>query len=126
MRKLTTALLISALAAPGVALAAGDEITMQVIDGESPDAVTRQIELPDAVSDEARTRSADGLETANQSRQRNRKRVREMEHENDQARRERRQEMHEQQQQMQRQQREMQMQQQEMQDGMQMQRHQGG
>lgn len=117
MKKFTSTLLALSLSVPGLALAADDEITMQVIDGDTPEAVAQQIELPEAPPEQARTRSAAGVETANQSRERNRNRVREAEQENEEALRERRREMHEQRQQMQEQRQEMQQQMMEQQDG---------
>jgi len=123
MKKSTNTILALALAVPGLAAAAGDadEITMQVIEGDTPETVTRQIELPEAASDEARTQSADGMETASQNRERNRhrNRNREMEQETEEAVRERRREMHEQRQQIQEQQRQMQEQQRQMQQQLQ-------
>lgn len=107
MKKFTSTLLALTLSVPGLALAADDEITMQVIDGETPEAVAQQIELPETTSEQARTRSAEGVETANQSRERNRHRVRETEQENEEALQEQRREMHEQRQQMQEQRQEM-------------------
>lgn len=52
----------------GVALAQDAEITMQVIEGELPEAVTRQIVLPPDADPQAVQDSAFGLSTANEAR----------------------------------------------------------
>lgn len=109
MKKLTSTVLACALAAPGFALAADetDDITMEVIEGETPEAVTQQIELPESASEEGATNAAAGIESANQAREQ----AREMASENVEAAMERRREMQEQQQQIREQREEMQEQQ---------------
>jgi hypothetical protein len=56
--------------ATGAVLAQDAEITMQVIEGELPEAVTRQIVLPPEADAQAVDDSAFGLSTANEARKR--------------------------------------------------------
>lgn len=61
---------------PGIAAAQLNDVTMEVVEGENAAAVNNQIRLPEAASDRARERSAQGIETANQARERTRERDR--------------------------------------------------
>lgn len=63
---------LSLLASP--AIAQDEEITIDVLDQEDalPEQVTSEIRLPDAASDQARESAAEGLDTANEARDKHR------------------------------------------------------
>ncbi|WP_303905344.1 hypothetical protein [Thiohalomonas denitrificans] len=84
---LVSAIMIGGLIAPvaGAFAEDVDDVTMQVVGPEAtPDAVTQRIELPAQVREQARKSATDGLETANQQRERNQERLRTNREENEQ------------------------------------------
>lgn len=106
MKKLV--LILAAVLALPFASAFADEledITMQVVDGDTPDAVLKKIELPTPVQERARAKSA-GEATANQVRVRSQERHRVTQEESE-ALQAQHQEMHEYREQTQEQRREM-------------------
>jgi hypothetical protein len=68
-------IIVLGMALPPVAMASpDDDITIRMLDADedATQAVTSQIELPEAASDEAREHAEDGLKAANRNRNRNR------------------------------------------------------
>ncbi|WP_139349914.1 hypothetical protein [Thioalkalivibrio denitrificans] len=72
LRYLAAGLFVVVLAAGTAQAQEDDEVTIRVIppDMELPEAVTREIVLPETASDQARESAAFGLDTANQARER--------------------------------------------------------
>lgn len=70
-----TILIVLGIVLPNVAIASPDDgVTIRMMDADerSSEAVTRQIELPEAASEQAREHAEDGLKAANRNRNRNR------------------------------------------------------
>ncbi|MCG6937508.1 MAG: hypothetical protein LJE83_04965 [Gammaproteobacteria bacterium] len=75
MKNINKAILIAlGMTLPAAAMAsADDDVTIRMMDAndQATQAVTRQIELPEAASAQAREQSAEGLKAANRNRNRN-------------------------------------------------------